>query len=185
MNTANATSTMLELVNMQGETIGQAEKLSAHAHPGTLHRAFSVFLFTQDGRMLLQRRASTKYHSAGMWSNTCCGHPFPGEDPQMAAVRRVGEELGLSGVPLEPAGTVVYRHGDEASGLVEYEYNHLFVGVEDRAPSPAPDEVGETALVTADGLAALRADRPFSAWFPTVLAAALPGIRRTIPDGGW
>ena len=64
---------MLELVDESGVTIGTAEKLSAHLPPGRLHRAFSVFLFDEDGRMLLQRRAMAKYHSPGVWSNTCCG----------------------------------------------------------------------------------------------------------------
>ncbi|WP_369393210.1 isopentenyl-diphosphate Delta-isomerase [Streptomyces sp. CG1] len=186
MTNANSPAPVaLELVNPQGETIGQAEKLSAHTQPGTLHRAFSVFLFTPDGRMLLQRRALTKYHSAGVWSNTCCGHPYPGEDPAAAATRRTREELGLAPDGLRPAGTVVYRHPDEASGLVEHEYNHLFVGTTYRQPRPDPAEVHETAFVDAAELSALRQRAPFSAWFPTVLAAALPEIRRTAPAGGW
>ncbi|MEU3828015.1 isopentenyl-diphosphate Delta-isomerase [Streptomyces sp. NPDC029080] len=180
-----AAPVLLEVVTPQGETIGEAEKLSVHRQPGTLHRAFSVFLFAPDGRMLLQRRALTKYHSAGVWSNTCCGHPHPGEDPAAAATRRTREELGLTPRGLRAAGTVVYHHADEASGLVEHEYNHLFVGVTSLAPQPDPAEVHETALVDAAGLGALRRRAPFSAWFPTVLAAALPEIRRTAPAGGW
>ena len=69
---------LLELVDEHGNTIGTAEKLSAHQAPGQLHRAFSVFLFDEQGRLLLQRRALGKYHSPGVWSNTCCGHPYPG-----------------------------------------------------------------------------------------------------------
>lgn len=178
-------STMLELVTPDGRTIGHAEKLSAHVHPGTLHRAFSVFLLAPDGKMLLQRRALTKYHSAGVWSNTCCGHPYPGEAPDVAALRRTAEELGITPARLWSAGTVVYHHSDEASGLVEYEYNHLFVGVDDQLPAPDSDEVHETAYVTAAELKSLRAEQPFSAWFPTVLSAALPGIRQLAPAGGW
>ncbi|MGO4758862.1 isopentenyl-diphosphate Delta-isomerase, partial [Streptomyces sp. 2MCAF27] len=81
---------MLELVDEDGRTIGTAEKLSAHLAPGRLHRAFSVFLFDDEGRLLLQRRALGKYHSPGVWSNTCCGHPYPGEPPFVAAARRTG-----------------------------------------------------------------------------------------------
>ena len=92
---------MLELVDEAGNTIGTAEKLSAHQAPGQLHRAFSVFLFDETGRLLLQQRALGKYHSPGVWSNTCCGHPYPGESPFAAAARRTYEELGLC----EPGGS--------------------------------------------------------------------------------
>lgn len=91
-----AEAIMLELVDENGTTIGTAEKLAAHQAPGQLHRAFSVFLFDEQGRLLLQRRALGKYHSPGVWSNTCCGHPYPGEAPFAAAARRTYEELGLS-----------------------------------------------------------------------------------------
>ena len=87
---------LLELVDEAGVTIGTAEKLAAHQAPGLLHRAFSVFLFDPRGRLLMQRRALGKYHSPGVWSNTCCGHPYPGESPFAAAARRTHEELGVS-----------------------------------------------------------------------------------------
>src|SRR5690242_12083018 len=112
-----ATEILLELVDDDGFTIGTAEKLSAHQQPGRLHRAFSVFLFDQQGRLLLQRRALGKYHSPGVWSNTCCGHPYPGEAPFAAAARRTYEELGVSPSLLAEAGTVRYNHPDPDSGL--------------------------------------------------------------------
>ncbi|MEV8154881.1 isopentenyl-diphosphate Delta-isomerase, partial [Streptomyces fradiae] len=114
-----APSIMLELVDEDGTTIGTAEKLSAHRAPGRLHRAFSVFLFDEEGRLLLQRRALGKYHSPGVWSNTCCGHPYPGEAPFTAAARRVSEELGVSPSLMAEAGTVRYNHPDPVSGLVD------------------------------------------------------------------
>jgi isopentenyl-diphosphate delta-isomerase len=177
---------MLELVDENGTTIGTAEKLSAHVPPGRLHRAFSVFLFDDSGRLLLQQRARGKYHSPGVWSNTCCGHPYPGEAPFAAAARRTAEELGLSPSMLREAGTVRYNHPDPASGLVEQEYNHLFAGLVRAEPRPDPEEVGETAFVTAADLARLHDERPFSAWFMTVLDAARPAIRElTGPAAGW
>ncbi|WP_432012513.1 isopentenyl-diphosphate Delta-isomerase [Streptomyces cucumeris] len=177
---------MLELVDEDGTTIGTAEKLSAHLAPGRLHRAFSVFLFDEAGRLLLQRRALGKYHSPGVWSNTCCGHPYPGEPPFVAAARRTGEELGVAPVLMREAGTVRYNHPDPASGLVEQEYNHLFAGVVRATPAPDPAEIGETAFVTPQELERLRADHPFSAWFPTVLDAARPAIRElTGAAAGW
>jgi isopentenyl-diphosphate Delta-isomerase len=177
---------MLELVDEDGRTIGTAEKLSAHQEPGRLHRAFSVFLFDEAGRMLLQRRALGKYHSPGVWSNTCCGHPYPGEPPFVAAVRRTAQELGTAPALLREAGTVRYRHPDPASGLVEHEYNHLFVGLTGAPPRPDPEEVADTVLVTADELARRHAEDPFSAWFMTVLDAARPVIREvTGASAGW
>ncbi|MEW1546539.1 isopentenyl-diphosphate Delta-isomerase [Streptomyces tsukubensis] len=177
---------MLELVDEHGTTIGTAEKLAAHQPPGQLHRAFSVFLFDERGRLLIQRRALGKYHSPGVWSNTCCGHPYPGEAPFAAAARRTHEELGVSPSLLAEAGTVRYNHPDPDSGLVEQEYNHLFVGMVQGPVSPDPDEIGETVFVTPAELAERHAAAPFSAWFMTVLDAARPAIRElTGPAGGW
>ncbi|MFC1411158.1 isopentenyl-diphosphate Delta-isomerase [Streptacidiphilus sp. N1-12] len=180
-----ATEILLELVDEQGRTIGTAEKLSAHQAPGRLHRAFSVFLFDTEGRMLLQQRALGKYHSPGVWSNTCCGHPYPGETPFAAAARRTAEELGAAPVRLQAAGTVTYNHPDEATGLVEKEYNHLFVGFAAADQAPDPDEVAAVRLVTAAELAELRASTAFSVWFGTVLDAALPAVRELVPGAGW
>ncbi|MFJ8660647.1 isopentenyl-diphosphate Delta-isomerase [Streptomyces sp. NPDC093795] len=177
---------MLELVDEDGTTIGTAEKLAAHEAPGLLHRAFSVFLFDESGRLLLQRRALGKYHSPGVWSNTCCGHPYPGEAPFTAAARRTFEELRVSPTLLAEAGTVRYNHPDPASGLVEQEFNHLFVGLVQATPRPDPEEVGDTVFVTAAELAERHAAAPFSAWFMTVLDAARPAVRElTGPSGGW
>ncbi|WP_042393126.1 isopentenyl-diphosphate Delta-isomerase [Streptacidiphilus carbonis] len=183
--TLTATEILLELVDEQGRTIGTAEKLAAHQAPGQLHRAFSVFLFDTEGRMLLQQRALAKYHSPGVWSNTCCGHPYPGETPFAAAARRTAEELGAAPVRLQQAGTVTYNHPDRTTGLVEKEYNHLFVGISAPEQRPDPDEVAAVRLVTPTELAALRAEKPFSVWFGTVLDAALPAVRELLPGAGW
>ncbi|MFG3043597.1 isopentenyl-diphosphate Delta-isomerase [Streptomyces sp. NPDC048202] len=179
-------SILLELVDENGVTTGTAEKLAAHQPPGQLHRAFSVFLFDERGRLLLQQRALGKYHSPGVWSNTCCGHPYPGEAPFAAAARRTHEELGVSPSLLAQAGTVRYNHPDPASGLVEQEYNHLFVGLVQQTLAPDPAEVGGTAFVTAAELAERHAREPFSAWFMTVLDAARPAIKElTGSSAGW
>jgi isopentenyl-diphosphate delta-isomerase len=176
----------LERVDETGRTIGTAEKLSAHQPPGRLHRAFSVFLFDDRGRLLLQQRALGKYHSPGVWSNTCCGHPYPDESPFAAAARRTDEELGISPVLMREAGTVTYNHPDPASGLVEQEYNHLFAGLVRAEAQPDPEEVGDTVFVTAQELATRHAEDPFSAWFMTVLDAARPAIREvTGEQAGW
>src|SRR5215207_708086 len=82
------------LVNDQDEPMGVMEKMEAH-EKGLLHRAFSVFIFDKEGRMLLQQRAAEKYHGALLWTNSCCSHPYPGEKVEDAAVRRLEEEMGF------------------------------------------------------------------------------------------
>ncbi|MEU3346163.1 isopentenyl-diphosphate Delta-isomerase [Streptomyces sp. NPDC006700] len=180
-----AEAILLELVDEDGVTIGTAEKLSAHQPPGRLHRAFSVFLFDNRGRLLLQQRALGKYHSPGVWSNSCCGHPYPGEAPMAAAARRTYEELGVSPSLLAEAGTVRYHHPDPDSGLVEQEYNHLFVGLVQSPPRPDPEEIAATAFVTPAELAERQARDTFSVWFPTVLDAARPAVRELTGPAGW
>jgi isopentenyl-diphosphate Delta-isomerase len=188
MDMANSAAApiMLELVDEDGKTIGTAEKLSAHVAPGRLHRAFSVFLFDDRGRLLLQRRALGKYHSPGVWSNTCCGHPYPGEMPFVAAARRVSEELGVAPFLMSEAGTVRYNHADPDSGLVEQEFNHLFAGFVRDVPQPDPEEIAEVAFVTSEDLKRLHGEKAFSAWFMTVLDAARPAIAElTGGEAGW
>ncbi|AXK32586.1 isopentenyl-diphosphate Delta-isomerase [Streptomyces armeniacus] len=186
MADSSAEPIMLELVDEDGRTTGTAEKLAAHVPPGRLHRAFSVFLFDDQGRLLLQRRAPGKYHSPGVWSNTCCGHPYPGEPPFVAAARRVGEELGVTPTLLCEAGTVTYHHPDPSSGLVEREYNHLFAGFVREPLRPDAEEISETVFVTPGELEKRHEAGPFSAWFMTVLNAARPVVRELNGAGaGW
>jgi len=184
---APAPEILLELVDPSGTTVGVTDKTSAHRAPGHLHRAFSVFLLDPDGRMLLQRRALTKYHSPGVWSNTCCGHPYPGEAPVDAAARRLREELGVT-IParqLTAAGPVLYRHADPRTGLVEHEYTHVFVAVfvagRDGAVDLNPAEVDDVAFVHPDGLVALRGTGTLSVWFEDVLRGARPALGDLTP----
>ncbi len=132
------------LVNERDEQIGVMEKLDAHRDGGRLHRAFSVFVFDERGRMLLQRRASVKYHFPLLWTNACCGHPRPGEDVKVAARRRVGEELGVD-VEVAPRFTFEYQATDPATRLSEHEIDHVFVGRLRGSPDPNPDEVDALA----------------------------------------
>lgn len=111
------------LVNGQDEETGVAEKMEAHQQ-GLLHRAFSVFIFNSRGEMLLQQRALGKYHSGGLWTNTCCSHPRPGESTRVAAERRLKEEMGFQ-VSLEKVFDFVYK-ADFDNGLTEYEFDHVF-----------------------------------------------------------
>src|SRR4051812_39251181 len=115
------------LVDEQDRPLGTCAKMAAHVNGGRLHRAFSVFLFDAQGRMLLQQRAMTKYHFSGLWTNACCSHPRPGEAVIVAARRRVREELGVD-VELKVVLSFVYRAEDPRSGLTEHEYDHVLVG---------------------------------------------------------
>lgn len=147
------------LVDAADQAIGVAEKLAAH-QLGLRHRAFSVVLQRRDSagqvRVLLQQRQHTKYHCPGLWSNTCCSHPRPGEAILAAAERRLQEELGISGVALQTVGVFEYRV-HLANGLIEHEVDHVLYGhvpAEEIAITCNPAEVaavrwqGLTALLT-------------------------------------
>jgi isopentenyl-diphosphate Delta-isomerase len=153
------------LIDEADAALGEGEKLDVHRQ-GTLHRAFSVFAFNPAGELLLQRRALSKYHSGGLWTNTCCGHPRPGEETADAARRRLGEELGIGCGELRPAGVLRYRA--EIRDLVENELDHVLVTTVSEEPRPDPDEVVEWRFIAPDRLSAWIDERPedFTAWFP-------------------
>jgi isopentenyl-diphosphate delta-isomerase len=113
---------LLVLVNENDEPVGLMEKMEVH-QKALLHRAFSVFLFNSKGEMLLQRRALEKYHSGGLWTNTCCSHPYPDETPSQAATRRMREELGFE-TSVNPAFSFIYKAALD-NELTEYEFDHV------------------------------------------------------------
>jgi isopentenyl-diphosphate delta-isomerase len=163
-------SEQVELVSTDGAATGQASKLEAHVAPGVLHRAVSVLIFNSDGQTLLQRRAPSSYHFADRWSNTCCTHPRPGEDPVMAARRRLDEEMGIA-IELSEVGTFRYRAEDPVSGLVENEYDHVFVGTFSGTPQPDSGVVSEWMWADIGTLRRRLAADPIShtPWLPMVL----------------
>ncbi|MBC7910424.1 MAG: isopentenyl-diphosphate Delta-isomerase [Pyrinomonadaceae bacterium] len=130
----------LILVDSGDRQVGVGEKLKTHLD-GSLHRAFSIFVFDGAGRLLLQKRAQTKYHSGGLWSNTACGHPRPGEKTLAAAHRRLLEEMGFD-CELREAFKFLYR-AELDNQLVEHEYDHVFVGRYVGDLSPNPSEVDD------------------------------------------
>lgn len=125
------------LVNREDDAIGEMEKLEAHKM-GLLHRAFSVFVYNTSGDLLLQQRQAGKYHSPGKWSNTCCGHPRPGEAVLQAAERRLNEEMGLR-CSLHYIFKFTY-FAKVAPDLSEHEVDHVFFGVCDELPKLNPQE---------------------------------------------
>ena len=138
------------LVNTANRAVGRAEKLEAH-RAGWLHRAFSIFLVDERGRVLLQQRHRAKYHSGGLWANSCCGHPRPGESTLAAARRRLGEELGATG-PLRFGFRTRYA-AELASGLKENEIVYVYFGAAPAGLRPNPQEISAVEWIS---LAALK-----------------------------
>ena len=162
------------LVDEHDQPVGYAAKLPPHQGGGRLHRAFSVFLFDRDGRVLLQRRAAGKYHFGGLWTNACCSHPRRDQPVADAAAARLRFELGVD-APLAPLLTFTYRADDPATGLTEHEFDHVFVGPFDGAPQPNPDEVCDWKWVAPADLRADVARHPdrYTPWFRVVLDQVL------------
>jgi isopentenyl-diphosphate delta-isomerase len=165
------------LVDEQDQEVGTDEKLRAHRE-GSLHRAFSVFIFDRAGRLLLQKRARSKYHSGGLWSNTACGHPRPGEETAKAARRRLREEMNLD-CELRKAFDLIYRAEVDGS-LVEHEYDHVFVGTYEGEPAPDPAEVEDWRWVSINELRRGLREEPdrYSRW----LKLAIEGQQWRVMD---
>jgi len=171
---------LVVLVDSRDTETGTMEKLRAHRE-GALHRAFSVFVLNDAGAMLLQRRAAGKYHSPGLWTNACCSHPRPGEDVEAAAHRRLTEELAFD-TALTRLPPMLYR-ADVGGGLIEHEYDHLFLGQHSAPVQPAPEEVSETRYILLPELQAWVEARPeeFTTWFRLALPRVLPHLSAAQP----
>ncbi|MFI1919805.1 isopentenyl-diphosphate Delta-isomerase [Nocardia sp. NPDC020380] len=176
------THVQVRLVDEAGADAGAADKLAAHSAGGRRHRAFSAFLFTPDGRLLLQQRATVKYHWPGVWSNSCCGHPATRDTAIDDARVRIREELGLVVSDLREAAIVEYRFQDPDTGLTEWEVNHVLFGVTDAVPDPDPDEVDAVRCVDAAELAELMRELGVSAWFPNVFGPLVSSAAFTATD---
>jgi isopentenyl-diphosphate delta-isomerase len=163
---------MVVLVDSGDAELGVAPKLDVHRE-GRLHRAVSVVLFDECGRVLLQRRADGKYHSGGLWSNTCCGHPRPGESVNDAAQRRLSAELGIRGCGLTRVTRFLY-FAELDGGLVEHELDHVFVGRWNGSASPDPLEVAEIQWMERHVLLEELARAPdrYTAWTERVIGHA-------------
>ncbi len=168
--------------------LGTAPRTTVHDHDTPLHLAFSLHLLTEDGRTLLTRRALGKRTWPGVWTNSCCGHPRPGEAPATAARRRVAEELGVEvDHPEVVLPDFAYRARD-ASGVVENEVCpvHVVRVEPDLVLQPDPDEVAETAWVAWADLheAVVRAPMAFSPWMVQQLRALGPAVPGTTGTAG-
>ena len=157
----------LILVDYKDNKIGEGFKQEVH-EKGLLHRAFSVFIINGN-KMLIQKRARDKYHSAGLWANTCCSHPRVNEDTYEAAKRRLREECGIE-CDIREIGSFIYRSVYE-NGMTEYELDHVFVGYYDGEYKPDLSEIEELKYVDIDFLLADIKDNPdkYSTWFKSAL----------------
>ena len=155
---------MVIQVDAEDREVSSYPKLLAH-EDGILHRAVSVFIIRPNGQWLVQRRAQLKYHSPGLWSNTSCTHPYPGENVFHAAIRCLREEMGIQ-CDLEKKFEFIYK-ADVGQGLIEHEYDHVFVGYSDQQPAPSSHEVSAWKDMTYDDLADEIATHPerFTEWF--------------------
>ena len=156
------------LVDENDKPIGTMGKLEVH-QKGLLHRAFSVFIFNDKGEMLLQRRALTKYHSAGLWTNTCCSHPQPNEDTLAAANRRLQEEMGMS-ANLTHKASFIYKTPFDNS-LTEHEFDHVFIGYSNTNPVINIEEVDSFKWMSIDAIKVAIKNKPdeFTSWFKIAL----------------
>ncbi|MCZ2819553.1 isopentenyl-diphosphate Delta-isomerase [Modestobacter sp. VKM Ac-2977] len=162
---ASPTAELIVLVDEDGAEIGTMPKPLVHTGETPLHRAFSAYLFADDGRLLVTRRAEDKATFPGMWTNTVCGHPGPGEDDLQAIARRARYELGLDVTDLRPA-LPSYRYRAEFRGVVENEICPVYVGRFTGTPAPEPTEVGEWEVLDWATFRDRQETQQYDAWSP-------------------
>lgn len=152
------------LVNEQDQQIGIMEKMAAHIVP-RLHRAFSIFIFNSKGELLLQQRALSKYHSPGLWTNTCCSHPCDGETLAQATSRRLMEEMGMH-CDMHEVFTFIYK-APVGLGLIEHEFDHVWFGKTDEVPQINTEEVASWKYMRLEDLQADIKAHPelYTEWF--------------------
>ena len=152
------------LVNENDSQIGIMEKMAAHIVP-RLHRAFSIFIFSSKGELLLQQRALSKYHSPGLWTNTCCSHPRNGESLEQATARRLKEEMGLT-CDMHEVFTFIYK-APVGLGLIEHEFDHVWFGQSDDTPVINTEEVAAYKYMSLDDIAIDMKAHPeqYTEWF--------------------
>jgi len=156
------------LVDAADQPIGTMEKMEAH-QKGLLHRAFSIFIFDEHGRLLIQQRTRGKYHSGGLWTNSCCSHPLPGESLTDAGKRRLEEEMGFT-TALTPLFSFLY-HVELDGGLIEHELDHVLIGHYDGTVHPNPEEVMDYRWADMTELKADLEQHPelYTSWFRIIV----------------
>jgi len=165
------------LVDHLDRPTGRMEKLEVH-EKGLLHRAVTIYVFNSQHQLLLQQRASDKYHCGGLWSNTCCGHPYPQESTQHAAERRLFEEMGLR-LTLTPMFELSYNL-PMSNGLTEHEYGHVYFAISDDLPRLNPQEADDWryADIAAVSQEIARDPLAFTPWFLHTFARIPEQLKR-------
>ncbi|MAN26514.1 MULTISPECIES: isopentenyl-diphosphate Delta-isomerase [Mesonia] len=155
------------LVNENDEQIGLMEKIEAH-EKALLHRAFSVFVYNDKGEVMLQQRALSKYHSPGLWTNTCCSHQREGESNVDAGKRRLMEEMGFT-TDLEESISFIYKAPFD-NGLSEHEYDYILIGKYNDQPNLNPDEVAAWKWMSLEDIQKDLKENPeiYTAWFKII-----------------
>ena len=166
------------LVDRNDNPIGLMPKLEAH-EKGVLHRAFSVFILNRKGQLMLQRRALDKYHSPGLWTNTCCSHPRESESIIEAGLRRLKEEMGFT-TPLEPMFSFIYKSKFD-NGLTEHEFDHVLLGYYDKPPFINAIEVSEWKWMSLEKIILEIKNKPedFTVWFKIIFERFYNHIYKT------
>ncbi|MCD8265277.1 MAG: isopentenyl-diphosphate Delta-isomerase [Tannerellaceae bacterium] len=167
---------MIVLVDENDLPVGVLPKMETH-EKGLLYRAFSVFIFNRKGQLLIQQRAIDKYHCGGLWTNTCCSHPAPGEEPLEGARRRLEEEMGIT-ADLQYVFRFLYMAPLD-KGLTEHELDHVFVGYTNQLPTPDPDEVAAWKYISPGKLRKdieLHPDK-YTPWFRIIMERYFPEIK--------
>jgi len=157
------------LVDEDNNPVGTGEKMEVHRR-GLLHRCFSIMIYNSKREVLLQRRALSKYHCPGLWSNACCSHPLPGDHLLLAAKRRLKEEMGIS-VPLKEMG-VEFIYRVKVGDLIEYEYDHVLYGQFDGDPKPNANEADGWKWMGFNDLRnAMKSDpEAYTPWFRLIIS---------------
>ena len=155
------------LVNENDQEIGTMEKMEAH-EKGLLHRAFSIFIFNDKKELMLQQRATEKYHSGGLWTNTCCSHPRPNESLTDAVNRRLEEEMGFA-CDMENVFSFTYKALLD-NDLTEFEFDHVFIGHTNQAPNLNPTEVMNWKYMSLSAIEKEMNEQPeiYTEWFKIV-----------------
>jgi|TARA_B100000242_G_scaffold267561_1_gene217098 isopentenyl-diphosphate delta-isomerase len=166
------------LVDRNDNPMGLMPKLEAH-EKGVLHRAFSVFILNRKGQLMLQRRALDKYHSPGLWTNTCCSHPRESESIIEAGLRRLKEEMGFT-TPLEPMFSFIYKSKFD-NGLTEHEFDHVLLGYYDKPPFINAIEVSEWKWMSLEKIILEIKNKPedFTVWFKIIFERFYNHIYKT------
>lgn len=163
------------LVDENDQVLGTMEKIQAHRE-GLLHRAFSVLIFNDQGKMLIHKRASDKYHCGGLWTNACCSHPRLNEETIDAAKRRLTEEMGFT-CDLKYVDSFIYKV-DFENGLTEHEYDHMFIGKYNDPFQPNPEEVEDWKFLSINEIKKDIEKQPdlYTFWFKNIIKEHLDNI---------